>query len=114
MSKFSGLLAKAVSDTLSMSRAPIEDWLKEGRPFAPGIPAGDGSGSYRTSRAAMDALARIGDGLLENDPELARRVSQDAARMAASLTLGELLPPFLPFPSICGCELRLFKELHAK
>ena len=40
----------------------------------------------------MDALARLADGLLENDAELARAVSQDSARMAASLPLGELLP----------------------
>ena len=81
MATLSGLLSMAVSETLAMRAAPIEVWTQEGRPFGPGIPAGVGSGSYRTSRTAMDALARLTDGLLENDAELARAVSQDSARM---------------------------------
>ena len=92
MAKFAQLLAAAVAETFAMLAAPTAVWVAEGRPFGPSIPAGDSVGSYRSSQAAMAALAQLADGVLANDPELRRAVSDDAARLEASRTLGELLP----------------------
>jgi hypothetical protein len=94
MAKCPEILKTAIQETLATTAAPIDVWMQEGRPFGPGIPAGDGLGSYRTNRKAMDALARLADEILRNDNGLKRAVAKDTARMAAASTLGELLPEF--------------------
>ena len=92
MPDFKKLLRTAVAETLAMQRRPFDDWRREGRLLAPSIMGLAAEGSYRTSRAGIEALAELAEGFRRVDKARARSVSEKSAFLAANITLGEMLP----------------------
>ena len=112
MATFFELLDTVIEETLAMQKVdPATRWATSSAyaPFGPGIPVGDGQGSYPTTDKAMEALATIADRIRANDTGLARTSSREITRLEASLTFGELLPKLMGEPDPTA-RWKLYRE----
>lgn len=101
MATYSDLLATIVSETLACRDPATQQSKGRGQsryaPFGPHIPGENGS--YRTTDAAMSAIAEVADRFRANDLMISHAHGRDAVRMEASRTLGELLPALAAEPN---------------